>query len=318
MKAEQGPGVGLIVVTLPSLGQVLFGPFGKHVTFQMRLVLPDSGLKILYRAISFFRGRGHGRHGNVQQFARLIGRPDNILGHRIKALLHVLARVRGGVGEDLEQDCAEQINVTVNANQFHWPDGHFRSHVRRSATHSGTLAAGRRHGQSPVHQQHFAEAAEHNILRLQVAVNYVLVVGKGDRVGGAHENAEVLMQRLFRDHLAPGSSLHPLHRVKQSVLFADPQVINRNDVRMLQVSCDHGLGQERLPGVPVGSSIRLEHLDGNGPIQGSLTSRIDYAHPSFTQQVDQLIVGPTRLVLPCVFPNGGRCAANRPRLNDQI
>ena len=60
---------------------------------------------------------------------------------------------------------------------------------------------------------------------------------------------------------------------------------------MIQVARDDGLQQELAPVVHFIPKLRLEHLDGDGPIDRSLVRRIDHADASFADQVQQLIVG---------------------------
>src|SRR5262249_2019160 len=95
--------------------------------------------------------------------------------------------------------------------------GLFRTHVRRRPHRRAQLRAlpdhlgyrGRRRfrsavllsfsgfkllGQAPIDHQHFAVLAEHNVLRLEVAVDHPAAVGVSDRLADRHEVAQQLPQ----------------------------------------------------------------------------------------------------------------------------
>ena len=58
--------------------------------------------------------------------------------------------------------------------------------------HVGEL--GRDPRQPPVHHQHFAEVAEHDVFGLQVAVNDAARVGERHGIGDAQQDAQVFVE----------------------------------------------------------------------------------------------------------------------------
>ena len=70
--------------------------------------------------------------------------------------------------------------------------------------------------QAPVHHQHFAVLAEHDVLGLEVAMNDAARVGEADGVGHLQQDFEVLWQRfLLPCTLTQGVPCDALHRIEQ-------------------------------------------------------------------------------------------------------
>ena len=135
---------------------------------------------------TLIRIRLHGLHGDLHQLASRVVAIDFVLidvtnlvaRGRHQTLHRVLARVRRTARDDFKQHGSQQINVTGRPDLCDRPCGHFRRHVRRSATHAGALGnavgfavAPVRKCQAPVHHQNFVKRAQHDVFRLQVAVN---------------------------------------------------------------------------------------------------------------------------------------------------
>src|SRR5262245_28956529 len=89
---------------------------------------------------------------------------------------------------DFEQDAAEEVDVAGGADLVQVAMGDFGGQVRGGAGEHAVLVQGAgagvadAGGQAPIHQQHFAVGADHDVRRLDVPVNYAPVVGVGHRV----------------------------------------------------------------------------------------------------------------------------------------
>ena len=143
-------------------------------------------------------------------------------------------------------------------------------------------------GDAPVHHQHFAEVAEHHVLGLQVAVDHAAGMGEGDRVGHAHQNPQVLGQRLLADDLRPGRAADPLHGVEQRAQLARAQVVDRHDVGVVELAGDDRLGEELVAVVALVGELVPQHLDRHGAVDRRLAGGIDHAHAAFADHFLQL------------------------------
>ena len=117
-------------------------------------------------------------------------------------------------GDDLVQDRAEQIDVAGRGDLLDRAAGHLGRHVGGRAAQAVGLEhrvrvgeLGRDPRQAPVHHQHFAEVAEHDVLGLQVAMDHAAGVGERHGVGHAQQDVEVFVELLLVDDLVPGRAL---------------------------------------------------------------------------------------------------------------
>ena len=228
-EAEQGPGKTLVIARAVGLAQLRVGPGGKRDAFHVRVILADRRLKVLHAGVALGRVRGHGPVRDVNQLAGLVGRLDIVAGGRQQAFLRRLAVVRAQAGGHFVEDAAQQVDVAGRADQVERTGDHLRRHVRRRASHALRAAdklrvpkAGRGQRQSPVHHQHLAEVAEHDVLGLQVAVHDAVGMRERDGVGHLHQDFEILGQRTRADDVRPGRPLHAFHRVEQRVVLVGP------------------------------------------------------------------------------------------------
>jgi hypothetical protein len=85
-------------------------------------------------------------------------------------------------------------------------------------------------------------------------------------------------------------------------------VVNSDDVRVIQCRSSPGLLDEPTLPVGIGYLPGRKHLQGNKPVQASVTGLVDYAHPAFGKFFQDLVM-PERLSDnvkvppgPCVNP----------------
>ena len=215
--------------------------------------------------------------------------------------------------DDLVQDRAQQVDVAGLVDALDRAAGHFRRHVGRRAAQAVGLVhgvdvgeLGRDPRQAPVHHQHFAVVAEHDVFRLQVAMNHAAGVGEGHRVGHAQQDAQVLVELLLVDHLVPRRAVDALHRVEQRAFVVRAQVVNRHDVRMVELAGDDRFGDELVALVLADLGRRLEHLHGHGAGDRRLMGRVDHAHAAFA---DDVAAARSRALRPATW--AAHCAALR-------
>src|SRR5205823_8377135 len=102
-------------------------------------------------------------------------------------------------------------------------------------------------GQAPVDDERLAVGPEHDVARLEVAVQYPAAVGVGDGVAHVHETAQELSQRqgplsrvaagAFRlveaaDSLVEAVALDEAHGIEGPAVQVLPQAVDRHDTRM--------------------------------------------------------------------------------------
>ncbi len=206
-------------------------------------------------------------------------------------------RCGGGTLEDFKKDGAEEIDVALRTDPVPEAIGHFGGHVGRSAAQGGAFgdaqggrAGGDGGGQAPVHEHHFAVFPQHDVLRLQVAVNDAAAMGKGDGIADPQQDVQVFLEGLVPDGVRPRPALEFLHGIEQMAGLIHAQVVNGNDVGMIQLPGDEGFGQEqRLPVLVVG--LRgPHHFEGDGTGDGGLAGLVDQAHAALSQHAEQLEV----------------------------
>ena len=155
----------------------------------------------------------------------------------------------------------------------------------------GVGELGRDPREAPVHHEHFAVVAEHHVFRLQIAMDHAAGVGEGHRVGHAQQDAQVLVELLLVDHLVPGRAVDALHRVEQRACVVRAEVVDRHDVRVVELAGDDRFGDELVALLLADLGRGLEHLHGDGAGDRRLMGRVDHAHAALADDVQQLVVG---------------------------
>ena len=193
--------------------------------------------------------------------------------------------------QETEQNRTQQVDIASWAQQIRRSD-HLRCHVTRRA------ACGGRHvfpgfgqdRQPPVQHQHLTKTARHDVLGFQVTVDHPFGMGKRDRVAHVYENLEVLVQCQGVNGLVPCSPLDVLHRIEECSACRFSHLVNRDDVGMLQLSCQDRLGQEFFPNRWLLARLTMDLLQSHLPSQGHLLRQMHGAHSTFTQLVQCQVV----------------------------
>jgi len=172
-------------------------------------------------------------------------------------------------------------------------------------------------GQAPVDHQGLAVLAEHDVARLQVAVEDAPAVGVVDRVTDVEEPPQQLQQRqgpltgiaafplgsvkLLDGRLEVVAADEP-HRVKRAAVVIGPQAVDRHDAGVLEPAGDLGLDDEPSALVLVCSMIELDTLEGDDPMQLLVAGDVDLAESAAVVEADNaeaaLGVGGRAFVVP--------------------
>ena len=213
-----------------------------------------------------------------------------------------------GAGEDLAEDRSQGEDVGALVDLVPFAAGLLRCHVcRRTHRRAGPgeaggvgaaprrgddgllaiglagllvvhdAAAGQDLGQAPVHHLHLAEGADHDVGRLEVAVDHAAGVGVGHGLGDGLEDrqepgAVVVGLLAVLQQLGKRVPLDQLHGEEGPEVGEGAQLVDRHDARMLELAADLGLLDEPAHHGGVVAEVVAESLqrlaDGRGPGRG--------------------------------------------------
>ncbi len=134
-------------------------------------------------------------------------------------------------------------------------------------------------------------ALQQDVLRLDVAVDDLAVVGVLQRFGRLADDAEGVLDGklvLPDEPVADGLALDERHDIIKEAV-GHPGVVQAEDVGMLELGGDADLAQEAL-GPDGGRQLRLEHLDGHHALVLGVAGEIDEGHPALTQQALNVVM----------------------------
>ena len=170
------------------------------------------------------------------------------------------------VGEDLEQDRTEGVDVR------RLPDvGGFAQllgrHVARradqvSAFEVEALRSTDHAGQPPIQDVHVTEIAEHDVRGLEIAMDDAARVRELDREADIGERTQQALARgdWRARELGERDAGEPLHREERAALVVRPEIVDRQDRRVIEAGLDPSLAQ-KARGV-IGARVgRVETLE---------------------------------------------------------
>ncbi len=251
--------------------------------------------------------------GGLEPVGRILGvQPLDDLGEPLGGLRVQLADRRGvavaDAADDLDGRLAAERRAAGRHRVEHAPQaeqvraaverlapGLLRGHVRRRAGQGAVLrhprvVDGAR--QAEIGDLHPCQLVlEHDVRRLDVAVDQPLRVGRGQARGDLHPDAQQLLQ-LERAELVdpllerdPGDELHD--QEGPAAPLADG--MDRDDVRVADRR-----GRLRLAGEPptrgrVGRPLRGQHLDRHVSVQRRVLTLVDDPHPAPADAIHDLV-----------------------------
>ncbi len=142
--------------------------------------------------------------------------------------------------------------------------------------------------QPPVHDQHLAEGADHDVGRRQVAVDDAAGVREGDGIGDTYQETHALGHRAgLLGPRVEALTTHQLHRVEQAAIRQRADVVDRDDAGVFEVRQDAGLGFQPRQRRRVGRAA--QHLQRDVAPQRAIGDPIDRAHPAASERLHQLV-----------------------------
>ena len=149
-------------------------------------------------------------------------------------------------------------------------------------------------GQPPVHHLDLAEAADHHVRRLQVAVDDAPGVGVRHRLADLLEDREEpgpVVRRVFAglQQRGQGSAPDQLHRDIQPAVREPADLVDRDDTRVLELAADLGLLDEPADHLGVVAVLLQDDLDGQVAAEVDVPALEDRPHAAAGDLADQLV-----------------------------
>jgi len=173
--------------------------------------------------------------------------------------------------------------------------------------------------QTPVHDQGLVVRAQHDVLRLEVAVEDAPAVRVGHRVAHRHQPVQQVAQgqRALGPVLAgplggvegiegvlEGRAADEPHGVAGRARAVGPPGVDRHDARMLQPAGDLGLLEEPTQALGVAGPAGLDELQGLLAIELGVAGEEDLAQPAGGVEAEVNIIGPRGGRLPARSTGG--------------
>ncbi len=178
------------------------------------------------------------------------------------------------------------------------PCGGYRLLVRLAADHQPFLVSGRvlraqDLGQTPVHHLHLSEATDHDVRRLQVAMDHAPRMRVGHRLADRFEDLQepgMIVGRLVAvgEHFGQSAAPDQLHREVGPSIGEGPQLVDRDDPRMLELSADLRLLDEPTDHVGLVAVLLTQHFDGQVAPQIGIMPLEDHSHPAAADHAEEL------------------------------
>ena len=138
-------------------------------------------------------------------------------------------------------------------------------------------------GQAPVHHLDLAEAADHHVRRLQVAVDHAPGVGIGHRLADLLEDRQEprpVVRRVLAglQQRGQGAALDQLHGEVEPAVGEPAQLVDRDDPRVLELAADLRLLDEPADHLGVVAVLLQQHLDGQVAAEVDVAALEDRPH----------------------------------------
>ena len=149
-------------------------------------------------------------------------------------------------------------------------------------------------GQAPVHHLDLAEAADHHVRRLQVAVDHPPGVGVGHRLADLLEDREeprpVVRRVLPRlQQRGQGAAPDQLHGDVEPPVGEPAQLVDRDDPRVLELAADLRLLDEPADHLGVVAVLLQEDLDGQVAAEVDVAALEHDAHAAPGDLAEELV-----------------------------
>ena len=216
-----------------------------------------------------------------------------LVGHRDRGV----AGERRLAGEQLEQHAAGGVDVAAGVDGL--AARLLGRQVLRGADHRGglgdVLPLAQRAGDAEVHHLHRAGAVDHDVRRLHVAMDDVVLVAEVQRGAdvGHHLDDPLLAHRPLRlDDLAQRVAVDVLHHdvgQRPEVALHLAGVVDRDDRGVVERGGVLGLAAEPQLELRVPGEVGAQHLHGHVPAEALVHPAVHLGHAAVAERVAQLV-----------------------------
>ena len=190
--------------------------------------------------------------------------------------------------EHFVQDHAQRVHVGRRPELVHLAAGLLGGHVVRRAQHGAGRFGGRTWARrdAPVHDEHLPEAADHQVGRLQVAVQHPLVVRVRHRIADPLQDADAAPEHVGSRELGGERlAVHLHHRVPEAAVLELTAVVHRHDARVVQLRRDRALVDEPGPRRSVVHPPHAEHLHRDHAVEPPVVHPVHLPHAAHRDAV---------------------------------
>ena len=136
--------------------------------------------------------------------------------------------------------------------------------------------------QPEVSHLHMIGVVDHDVSRLDVTVDDLVLVGEGQRLTELDGQVRGLAQgqTAIVDDVVEGAPLYPLDHQKQVPARRDAEVIDSDDVRVVELGHRPGFALEAVGKGRLGTELGRKDLDGDVAVQALLIALVNGPHPA--------------------------------------
>ena len=153
-------------------------------------------------------------------------------------------------------------------------------------------------GEAPIDHERFPKRAEHDVGGLQVAMDDVAAMSKGDGVANADEpgeqvtkieRGEITVARLvkFFDRCREGFSLDEPHGIERAAVGMDAQPVHGYDAGVFQVARDFCLRDEAAATDWIVGGVGLNFLEGYVAMQFAIFGEKNLSEAALSVELDR-------------------------------
>ena len=157
--------------------------------------------------------------------------------------------------------------------------------------------------EAPIHHEHFAERADHDVVRLQVAMHHPLGMRERHGIADLLKNGDQRAERIFFQHrLTPvpqpsqhfleRDALHIFHRVKRLAMLIGSEFVHGHDIRVLELTGELRFVHKTQHVFPRKLIVRFHHLHRYRPPDAEIAPLHHHAHPTAPDRRDDFVFLP--------------------------